>query len=33
MQVAGHGIDEPARLNLTNFERLEIRVRLGVDLN
>jgi hypothetical protein len=33
MQVAGHGIDEPARLNLTNFERHEIRVRLGVDLN
>lgn len=33
LQVAGHAVGEPGRLNLTNFERHEIRIRLGVDLN
>ena len=33
MQVAGHAVGEPGRLDLTNFERHEIRLRFGVDLN
>ena len=33
MQVAGHAVGEPGRLDLTNFERHEIRLRVGVDLN
>lgn len=33
MQVAGHAVGGPSNLDLTNFERHEIRLRLGVDLN
>jgi hypothetical protein len=32
-QVAGHAVGGPGHLDLINFERHEIRLRLGVDLN
>ncbi|HKH00930.1 MAG TPA: hypothetical protein VKB08_09450, partial [Bradyrhizobium sp.] len=33
VQVAGHAVGEPGSLDLINFEKHEIRVRVGVDLN
>ena len=32
-QIAGHAAGEPGNLDLTNFERHEVRIRIGVDLN
>jgi hypothetical protein len=32
-QVAGHAMNDPGALDLTNFERHQIRLRIGYDLN